>query len=89
MTRSAKGSVAAPGRNVAAKEAGLNRALLDASFGRLAALIREKAESARSQSGQRGSQVFVARVPAVRAHCGRESLEKARSVRSVRALPAR
>jgi putative transposase len=37
MTRSAKGSVAAPGRNVAAKR-GLNRALLDASFGRLATL---------------------------------------------------
>src|ERR1035441_2671994 len=45
MTRSAKGSVAAPGRNVAAKR-GLNRALLDASFGRLATLIREKAECA-------------------------------------------
>jgi putative transposase len=45
MTRRAKGSVAAPGPNVAAKR-GLNRALLDASFGRLATLIREKAECA-------------------------------------------
>jgi putative transposase len=45
MTRSAKGSVAAPGRNVAAKR-GLNWALLHASFGRLATLIRENAESA-------------------------------------------
>ena len=45
MTRSAKGTVAAPGRHVAAK-AGLNRALLDAGFGILATLIREKAEYA-------------------------------------------
>jgi putative transposase len=45
MTRSAKGTVAVPGSGVAAKS-GLNRALLDASFGRLATLIREKAESA-------------------------------------------
>jgi putative transposase len=42
MTRSAKGTLAAPGRNVAAKS-GLNRALLDAGFGKLATLIREKA----------------------------------------------
>jgi len=45
MTRSAKGSVEDPGRNVAAK-AGLNRALLDAGFGTIAQLIAEKAESA-------------------------------------------
>ncbi|MGP6157016.1 MAG: hypothetical protein ACLPYS_05815 [Vulcanimicrobiaceae bacterium] len=32
MTRSAKGTIAEPGRNVAAKSA-LNRALLDAGFG--------------------------------------------------------
>ena len=42
MTRSAKGTIEVPGRNVAAKS-GLNRALLDASFGKLATLIREKA----------------------------------------------
>jgi putative transposase len=42
MTRSAKGTLAAPGSNVAAKS-GLNRALLDAGFGKLAMLIREKA----------------------------------------------
>jgi putative transposase len=41
MTRSAKGTIARPGRNVAAKSA-LNRALLDAGFGKLAMLIREK-----------------------------------------------
>ncbi len=43
MTRSAKGTLAHPGRNVAAK-AGLNRALLDAGFGILRRLIGEKAE---------------------------------------------
>jgi putative transposase len=45
MTRSAKGTVEAPGTNVRAK-AGLNRALLDAGFGILEALIREKAAHA-------------------------------------------
>jgi putative transposase len=45
MTRSAKGTVEKPGRNVAAKS-GLNKALLDAGFGMLATLIREKAEHA-------------------------------------------
>ncbi len=45
MTRSAKGTVEAPGTNVKAK-AGLNRALLDAGFGMLATLIREKAANA-------------------------------------------
>jgi putative transposase len=45
MTRSAKGTIAAPGSNVAAKS-GLNRALLDAGFGKLAMLIREKAACA-------------------------------------------
>jgi putative transposase len=45
MTRSAKGTIASPGRNVAAKS-GLNRALLDAGFGQIARLIAEKAESA-------------------------------------------
>ncbi|MGZ3522063.1 MAG: transposase [Vulcanimicrobiaceae bacterium] len=43
MTRSAKGSIEKPGRNVA--KAGLNRALLDAGFGQIAQLIAEKAES--------------------------------------------
>jgi putative transposase len=45
MTRSAKGTAAAPGTNVRAKS-GLNRALLDAGFGMLATLIREKAAHA-------------------------------------------
>jgi len=45
MTRSAKGTVEAPGTNVRAK-AGLNRALLDAGLGMFATLIREKAAHA-------------------------------------------
>ena len=45
MTRSAKGTVAAPGTNVRAKS-GLNRVMLDAGFGMLETLIREKAEHA-------------------------------------------
>jgi putative transposase len=42
MTRTAKGTTEKPGTNVAQK-AGLNRAILDAGFGMLASLIREKA----------------------------------------------
>ena len=45
MTRSVRGTVNQPGRNVAAKS-GLNRALLDAGIGMLGTLIREKAEYA-------------------------------------------
>ncbi len=45
MTRSAKGTIEKPGTNVAQKT-GLNRSLLDAGFGMLATLIREKAEYA-------------------------------------------
>jgi putative transposase len=48
MTRSAKGTVARPGRSVRAK-AGLNRRLLDAGFGMLRRLIGEKAEYAGRQ----------------------------------------
>ena len=45
MTRSAKGTVEEPGRNVRAK-AGLNRRLLDAGLSMLVMLIREKAAHA-------------------------------------------
>ena len=45
MTRSAKGDIERPGRNVKAKS-GLNRALLDAGLGMLETLIREKAQHA-------------------------------------------
>lgn len=45
LSRSASGTVAAPGKNVAAKS-GLNRALLDAAPGRFIAMLRYKAERA-------------------------------------------
>jgi putative transposase len=45
MVRSARGTIEVPGTKVRAK-AGLNRSLLDAGFGMLARLIREKAEYA-------------------------------------------
>jgi len=48
MTRSAKGTIESPGQNVRAK-AGLNRAILDSSFGLLRQMIVEKAgEAART-----------------------------------------
>jgi len=43
MTRSARGTVEAPGVNVAQK-AGLNRAILDAGWGRFASMLRYKVE---------------------------------------------
>ena len=45
MTRSARGSVECPGRNVRAK-AGLNRVVLDSGFGLLRQMIVAKAEEA-------------------------------------------
>ena len=45
MTRSAAGTLAAPGTNVAAK-AGLNRSILDAGWGVFLNVLRAKAESA-------------------------------------------
>jgi putative transposase len=45
MTRSAQGTLAEPGTNVAAKS-GLNRSLLDAAPGRLVSMLRYKAERA-------------------------------------------
>jgi putative transposase len=48
MTRSARGTVDAPGRNVAAK-AGLNRSILDAGWGELVHLLTYKAEGAGRQ----------------------------------------
>jgi putative transposase len=45
MTRSAKGTVEAPGRNVAQKS-GLNRSILDAGWGQFASILVAKAESA-------------------------------------------
>jgi putative transposase len=45
MTRSSRGTVEAPGTNVAAK-AGLNRSILDAGWGVFLNVLRAKAESA-------------------------------------------
>jgi putative transposase len=45
MTRSAKGSLASPGSNVAAK-AGLNRSILDAGWGQLAQMLTDRAAEA-------------------------------------------
>ncbi|QYC44391.1 putative transposase [Nonomuraea coxensis DSM 45129] len=45
MTRSASGTIDAPGRNVAAKS-GLNRSILDAGWGVFLAVLAHKAESA-------------------------------------------
>jgi putative transposase len=78
MTRSARGTVEARGTNVRAK-AGLNRALLDAGFGMLGTLIREKAEhAARVVVGfdPRNS----SRTCAECAHVAKESREGARFV---------
>lgn len=47
MTRSAKGTVEAPGKNVAQK-AGLNREILDTAPARFLTMLRTKAEEARS-----------------------------------------
>ncbi|MFG3439733.1 RNA-guided endonuclease InsQ/TnpB family protein [Nonomuraea sp. NPDC047897] len=45
MTRSASGTIDAPGRNVAQK-AGLNRSILDAGWGVFLTILAHKAESA-------------------------------------------
>ncbi len=45
MTRSASGTVDAPGRNVAAKS-GLNRSILDAGWGMFLTILAHKAENA-------------------------------------------
>ncbi|TDE17811.1 transposase, partial [Nonomuraea mesophila] len=45
MTRSASGTIEAPGRNVAAKS-GLNRSILDAGWGVFLTVLAHKAESA-------------------------------------------
>lgn len=80
MTRSAKGTIESPGRNVRAK-AGLNRALLDASFGLLRQMIVAKAGRGCAYGRRGGVQIFVARMRALRADCGGESPGKALSLR--------
>jgi putative transposase len=76
MTRSARGTVEAPGTNVAAK-AGLNRALLDAGFGQLATLIREKAEYAVRAIVSVDAR-YTSQLCAVCGHVANESREGAR-----------
>jgi putative transposase len=78
MTRSAKGTVEAPGTNVRAKS-GLNRALLDAGFGILETLIREKAaHAARTVIGV--DPRFTSQTCAECAHVAKASREGARFV---------
>ena len=67
MTRSAKGSIEQPGRNVAAK-AGLNRRMLDAGFGQFARLIAEKANGLVNSCGNFFDDMR---------RCGRKALAKA------------
>jgi putative transposase len=73
MTRSAKGTVEAPGTNVKAK-AGLNRALLDAGFGMLATLIREKAANAAREVVQVDAR-YSSQTCAACGHVAKESRE--------------
>ncbi|MHB8392594.1 MAG: RNA-guided endonuclease InsQ/TnpB family protein [Acidobacteriaceae bacterium] len=78
MTRSAKGSIEAPGRNVAAK-AGLNRVVLDAGFGLLEQMILAKAEEA----GRRVVRVDPRFSSQECSHCGRIARESRRRRRYV------
>jgi putative transposase len=65
MTRSARGTVDAPGTNVAAK-AGLNRSILDAGWGQLVTLLTYKAEGA----GRKLVRVAAAHTSQTCARCG-------------------
>ncbi len=78
MTRSAKGTMAAPGRNVAAK-AGLNRVVLDAGFGLLEQMIVAKAESA-ARTIVRVDPRFSSQECSQCGHIARESRRKRRFV---------
>jgi putative transposase len=65
MTRSARGTLEAPGTNVAAK-AGLNRCILDAGWGQLVNLLTYKAEGA----GRKLVRVAAPHTSQTCAHCG-------------------
>jgi putative transposase len=65
MTRSASGTLQAPGRNVAAK-AGLNRSILDAGWGQFLVILLAKAEGA----GRRVVKVNAWRTSITCHHCG-------------------
>ena len=70
MTRSARGTLERPGRNVAQK-GGLNRSILDAGWGQLLCLITYKAASA----GRMIQRVPAARTSQTCARCGHTSGE--------------
>ncbi|TMK60699.1 MAG: transposase, partial [Actinobacteria bacterium] len=70
MTRSARGTIEHPGRNVAQK-GGLNRSILDAGWGQLLCLIAYKAASA----GRMIQRVPAAHTSQTCAHCGHTSTE--------------
>jgi putative transposase len=76
MTRSAKGTVEEPGSRVRQK-AGLNRSLLDAGFGMLARLIREKAGYAAREVVDVAAR-YSSQTCAACGHVARESREGAR-----------
>jgi len=78
MTRSAKGTVEEPGRNVRAK-AGLNRRLLDAGSGILGTLIREKAAHA-ARTVVSVDARFTSQTCAECGHVARESRKEAQFV---------
>jgi putative transposase len=73
MTRSAKGTVQVPGRNVRAK-AGLNRRMLDAGFGLLRQMIVAKAEEA----ARRVVEVDARYSSQTCSHCGHVAAENRR-----------
>ena len=79
MTRSARGSVERPGRNVRAKAA-LNRVVLDSGFGLLRQMIVAKAEEA-ARAVVEVETRFSSQVLALRARCAREPPKKALSMR--------
>ena len=78
MTRSSKGTATEPGTNVRAKS-GLNRALLDAGFGILETLIREKAAHA-ARTVISVNPKFTSQTCAQCRHVARESREGAQFV---------
>jgi putative transposase len=80
MTRSAKGTIESPGRNVRAKSS-LNRVVLDAGFGLLRRVDWRESSICCSPGDRRRCAIFVADMRAVPAGRGGESPEKALSVR--------
>jgi putative transposase len=82
MTRSARGTVDQPGRNVAAK-AGLNRSILDAGWGQFLAILADKAACAGRQLIAR----WTPAIPRSRAPGAATSIRQAASARRCFAAP--